>query len=62
VRRLLLALEGAGLVVRDIDRGLVDFPSLSDGEEIFLCWERGEDRVAHWHGLEEGYSGRQPLD
>ena len=55
-------LEGLGVVVKDADRGLVDFPALrEDGEEVLLCWELGEDEVAYWHGLEEGYAGRKPL-
>ena len=62
VRRLLEALEQAGIVLKDIDRGLVDFPALLDGREVFLCWELGEDEVAFWHDLEAGYRGRQPLD
>ncbi len=62
VRRLLEALEGSGIVLRDIDRGLVDFPAHLDGREVYLCWELGEDEVAHWHDLEAGYGGRQPLD
>jgi hypothetical protein len=62
VRRLLGALQDAGLVVRDIDRGLIDFPAIRDGEEIYLCWELGEDAVEHWHQIEDGYRGRQPLD
>lgn len=62
VRRLLGAIEESGIVLRDIDRGLVDFPALSDGREIYLCWELGEDSVAYWHELEAGYGGRQPLD
>ena len=62
VRRLLLAIQEAGIVVRDIDRGLIDFPAIRDGEEIYLCWELGEDRVEWWHDLEGGYGGRQPLD
>jgi hypothetical protein len=62
VRRLLLALADAGVVVKDIDRGLVDFPALRDGREVFLCWQLGEDEVAHWHELETGYGGRRPLD
>ena len=62
VRRLLETLEEAGIVLRDIDRGLVDFPAISDGREIYLCWELGEDEVAYWHELESGYGGRQPLD
>ena len=62
VRRLLSALQDAGIVVRDIDRGLIDFPALRDGEEIYLCWELGEDDIEYWHDLEAGYRGRQPLD
>jgi hypothetical protein len=62
VRRLLGALQEAGIVVRDIDRGLVDFPAVLDGEEVYLCWELGEDGVEYWHDLESGYRGRQPLD
>ena len=62
VRRLLETLEESGIVLRDIDRGLVDFPALADGREIYLCWELGEDEVAHWHELEAGYGGRRPLD
>jgi hypothetical protein len=62
VRRLLTALQEAGIVVRDIDRGLIDFPALRDGEEVYLCWELGEDGIEYWHDLESGYRGRQPLD
>jgi hypothetical protein len=49
-------------VVRDIGRGLIDFPSIRDGEEVYLCWELTEDRVSWWHELDAGYPGRQPLD
>jgi hypothetical protein len=62
VRRLLETVERSGIVLRDIDRGLVDFPALVDGREIYLCWELGEDEVAYWHELEGGYGGREPLD
>jgi hypothetical protein len=61
VRRLLVTLEEAGLVVRDIERGLIDFPAIIDGREVYLCWELGEDEVAFWHELEGGYGGREPL-
>jgi hypothetical protein len=61
VRRLLLALQEAGLVVRDIDRGLIDFPAILEGREVYLCWELGEDEVAFWHELEGGFGGREPL-
>jgi hypothetical protein len=62
VRRLLETIERSGIVLRDIDRGLVDFPALSEDREIYLCWELGEDEVAYWHELEGGYGGREPLD
>jgi hypothetical protein len=62
VRRLLETIEQSGIVLRDIDRGLVDFPAMLDGREIYLCWELGEDDVGYWHELETGYGGREPLD
>jgi len=55
-------LEGLGVLVKDADRGLVDFPALREnGEEVLLCWQVGEDEIAFWHGLEEGFAGRKPL-
>ena len=62
VRGLLETIEQSGIVLRDIDRGLVDFPALIDGREVYLCWELGEDDVGYWHELETGYGGREPLD
>jgi hypothetical protein len=62
VRRLLGALEESGIVLRDIDRGLLDFPALEGEREIYLCWELGEDEIAYWHDVSSGYGGRQPLD
>jgi hypothetical protein len=62
VRRILETVEQAGIVLRDIDQGLVDFPALIDGREVYLCWELGEDEVGYWHDLEGGYGGREPLD
>jgi hypothetical protein len=53
--------QALGVLVKDLDSGLVDFPALRDGEDILLCWQLGEDEVAFWHGLEDGYAGRQPL-
>lgn len=54
-------LEGLGTVVRDPSTGLIDFPSMRDGEVVFLCWRIGEDRVAWWHPVDTGIAGRQPL-
>ena len=61
VTRCVEQLEGLGVLVKDLDRGLVDFPALRDGEEVLLCWEVGEDEVAFWHGVDEGFAGRKPL-
>ncbi len=54
-------LERLGVLVKDVDSGLVDFPALHEGEEVLLCWQVGEDEVAHWHGVDEGFAGRKPL-
>jgi hypothetical protein len=53
--------QALGVLVKDLDSGLVDFPAKRDGEDILLCWQLGEDEVAFWHGLEDGYAGRRPL-
>ncbi|MGH2726724.1 MAG: DUF2203 domain-containing protein [Actinomycetota bacterium] len=50
-----------GIVVRDPETGLIDFPSERDGEEIYLCWRLGEDAVGWWHPTDTGFAGRQPL-
>ncbi len=50
-----------GVLVKDFDTGLVDFPSLRGGEEVLLCWQLGEEEVAFWHGPEDGFAGRRPL-
>ncbi len=48
--------------IKDLSRGLLDFPALMDDKEVFLCWERGEADVEFWHELDAGYAGRQRLD
>ncbi len=55
-------LEQVGCLFRDFDQGLVDFPAEHDGRVVCLCWRRGEVEVAHWHEMEAGFAGRQPLD
>jgi hypothetical protein len=47
--------------VQDLDRGLVDFPAIVGGREVFLCWEEGEEDVEYWHDLDSGFAGRAPL-
>jgi hypothetical protein len=59
--RLIHRIESLGCIVKDIDLGLVDFPSTRSGEPIYLCWKVGEARVSHWHALDEGFSERKPL-
>ncbi|HET7808915.1 MAG TPA: DUF2203 domain-containing protein [Gaiellaceae bacterium] len=61
VARAVDELQRLGVLVKDLDRGLVDFPALRGGEEVLLCWQVGEDEVAFWHGVEEGFAGRKPL-
>ena len=64
-----IALQGAlqqiqsvGCQVKDLTLGLVDFPTLYRGDEVLLCWRFGEERIEFWHGLEEGFRGRKPID
>lgn len=54
-------LQAKGALVKDLDRGLVDFYSLMGDRLVFLCWLAGEPEVSHWHGLEEGFSGRHQI-
>ena len=49
------------IVVRDLERGLIDFPALRDGREVYLCWLCGEPEVSHWHEPDSGFAGRRPL-
>ena len=62
VARCVNAIHERGAIVKSLDDGLVDFPALREGEEILLCWRLGEDEVAFWHPLEEGFAGRKPID
>ena len=55
-------LAADGIVLRDVDSGLLDFPARAeDGREYWLCWRSGEERVAWWHWPEDGFAGRRPL-
>ena len=55
-------IEDLGVLVKDLDIGLVDFPTLFRGEEVYLCWRMDEDDIDHWHGVNEGFNGRRPID
>jgi hypothetical protein len=61
VVRCVNELHELGVLVKDLDEGLVDFPALRGDEEVLLCWRLGEDEVAFWHSLEDGFAGRRPL-
>ena len=61
IGRSIRAVQARGVILKDLDRGLVDFYSLNGDRLIFLCWQLGEPEVAHWHSLEGGFSGRQPI-
>ncbi len=62
VRRLLTELVELGIVIRDVDRGLIDFPAIREDREVYLCWQLDEGEIEFWHDLESGFAGRQPLD
>lgn len=62
IARCVNSIHGRGAIVKDLDEGLVDFPARRRGEEILLCWRLGEGEVAFWHGLEEGFAGRRPIE
>jgi hypothetical protein len=49
------------ILVKDLDRGLLDFPAIIGGKEVFLCWEKDEDDIEFWHDLDSGYAGRERL-
>ena len=55
-------LQEFGCLVKDLDMGLVDFPSLFQGVEVYLCWRLGEPGIQFWHGVDEGFRGRKPID
>jgi hypothetical protein len=53
--------ERREIQIKDIDRGLLDFPAIIGGKEVFLCWEKDEDDIEFWHDLDTGYAGRERL-
>ncbi len=62
IHAVLEAINATGCVVKDLDTGLLDFPARIHGEEVYLCWRLGEDRIRFYHRQDEGFAGRKPLD
>lgn len=62
LEHLVHQIQELGAEIKDINIGLLDFRTLRDGREVYLCWQYGEDQVRFWHDLDAGYAGRQPLD
>lgn len=54
--------QEVGCVIKDLDIGLIDFPTLFRGTEVYLCWKLDEPAIAFWHGVDEGFRGRKPID
>jgi hypothetical protein len=61
VKDLLQKFQDREIIIKDLQRGLVDFPALIGGKEVFLCWEKDENDVEFWHDIDSGYAGREPL-
>jgi hypothetical protein len=62
LRSVLENFEQSGVLVKDLDKGLVDFPTLLRGEEVYLCWKLDEASIQFWHGTNEGFAGRKAID
>jgi len=62
LRTAIEQVQGFGCVVKDLDTGLIDFPTVFRGDEVYLCWKLGETAIEFWHGVEEGFRGRKPID
>ena len=55
-------IDAIGVQVKDLDIGLLDFPCVVEDEIVLLCWKYGEEKIGFWHGMEEGFKGRKPID
>jgi hypothetical protein len=61
IKRLLQEFQRREIQIKDLDRGLIDFPAIIGGREVFLCWEKDEEDIEFWHDLDAGYAGRERL-
>ena len=55
-------IQDTGVIIKDINTGLLDFPAIKDEREVYLCWKHGEGDIAFWHEIEDGFAGRQSID
>ena len=62
VRNSIERVHEFGCLVKDLDNGLIDFPTLLNGQEVYLCWKLGENGIQFWHGVQEGFRGRKAID
>ena len=62
IKDSLAEMDAIGVQVKDLDIGLLDFPCAVDDEIVLLCWKYGEEKIEFWHGMEEGFKGRKPID
>jgi hypothetical protein len=62
LRNAIEQVQEVGCLIKDLDTGLIDFPTTYHGVEVYLCWKLGEDEIEHWHGVEEGFRGRKKID
>ena len=62
IQSALEQIQATGCIVKDIEMGLLDFPSRLNGQEVYLCWRLGEDRIRFYHRQDEGFAGRKPID
>lgn len=62
VKDAIAEISATGVQVKDLDMGLLDFPCVVEEQVILLCWKMGEEKITHWHGADEGYAGRKPID
>ncbi|MDB6125615.1 MAG: hypothetical protein JWQ71_4608 [Pedosphaera sp.] len=62
MKTLFLEFQSREILIKELERGLIDFPAIIGGREVFLCWEKGDADIEFWHDIDSGYAGREPLE